>query len=158
MLSTQRNQILGDARLKYCLVRYIHSNHFIFQYSLTIQKVTGCSSGLGRSFVSTVYEAGHRVVATARNVASLSYIPDGSNVLKLKLDVTSRADITNALSTAVKRFGRVDVVVNNAGYAVMGDTESVPESEARLLMEILFWGPVFITQEAIRIFRETNAP
>lgn len=113
---------------------------------------------MGRSLVSTVYEAGHRVVATARNVASLSYIPDESNVLKLKLDVTSRADITNALSAAVERFGRVDVVVNNAGYAVMGDTESVPESDARLQMETLFWGPVFITQEAVRIFRETNPP
>jgi NADP-dependent 3-hydroxy acid dehydrogenase YdfG len=108
--------------------------------------------------VSTVYEAGHRVVATARNVASLSYIPDESNVLKLKIDVTSRVDITNALSAAVERFGRVDVIVNNAGYAVMGDTESVPESDARLQMETPFWCPVFITPEAVRIFRETNPP
>ena len=103
-------------------------------------------------------QAGHHVVATARNVASLSYLPDGPRVLKLGLDVTSKSDITLSLSTAVEKFGRIDILVNNAGYAVMGDTETVPESDARLQMETLFWGPVFLTQQAVRIFREANPP
>ncbi|KAB8255374.1 hypothetical protein BDV32DRAFT_154323 [Aspergillus pseudonomiae] len=118
--------------------------------------ITGCSSGVGKALVQTAVQAGHHVVATARNVASLSYLPDGPRVLKLGLDVTSKSDITQSLSTAVEKFGRIDILVNNAGYAVMGDTETVPESDARLQMETLFWGPVFLTQEAVRIFREVN--
>ncbi|KAH8702316.1 hypothetical protein BGW36DRAFT_356442 [Talaromyces proteolyticus] len=118
--------------------------------------VTGCSSGLGKSIVSTAYDAGHRIIATARNPAALSYLPDGPNVLKLTLDVTLKDSITQSLSAAVKKFGRIDVVVNNAGYAVMGDTESIAESDARLQVETLFWGPVFVTQEAVRIFRDIN--
>ncbi|KAF7585903.1 hypothetical protein BBP40_009885 [Aspergillus hancockii] len=124
--------------------------------SNTVWFITGCSSGVGKSLATTVHEAGHRVVATARNIASLSYLPDGPQLLKLSLDVTSKADITRSLSTAVDTFGRIDVVVNNAGYAVMGDTEVIPESDARLQIETLFWGPVFITQEAVRTFREVN--
>lgn len=95
-------------------------------------------------------------MATARNVDTLSYLPDEANVLKLKLDVTSRETILDALSATVARFNQLDVVVNNAGYALMGDTEAVPESDARLQMETLFWGPVLITQNAVRIFREVN--
>lgn len=50
----------------------------------------------------------------------------------------------------------MDVVINNAGYAVMGDAESIPEADARLQMETIFWGPVMITQTAVRHFREVN--
>ncbi|KAE8383521.1 hypothetical protein BDV26DRAFT_277145 [Aspergillus bertholletiae] len=126
--------------------------------SETVWFVTGCSSGVGKSLVQTVHQAGHRIVATARNVASLSYLPEGPRVLKLTLDVTSKSDITNSLSTAVDTFGRIDVLVNNAGYGTLGDTETFPESDARLQMETLFWGPVWLTQEAVRIFREANPP
>lgn len=105
---------------------------------------------------STIYEVVHRIVATARNIALLSQISDDPNVLKLSLDLTSKGAILNALSAAVEKFGRIDVVVNNAAYAIMGNTEAIPEPDARLQMETLFWGPVFITQEAVRIFREIN--
>lgn len=120
------------------------------------QKVTGCSSGVGKSLVTTIHGAGYRVVATARDIVSLSYIPDGPNVLKLTLDVTSEDNIIEALSATVANFGRLDVVINNAGYAVMGDTEVILEADARLEMETLFWGPAFITREAVRIFWEVN--
>lgn len=95
-------------------------------------------------------------MATARNIDTLSYLPDEANVLKLSLDVTSREAILESLSATVAKFGRLDVVINNAGYALMGDTEAIPESDARLQMETLFWGPVLVTQEAVRIFREVN--
>lgn len=83
--------------------------------------ITGCSAGLGQSIARHVYAAGHSIVATARNVNSLDYLPDGPKVLKLSLDVTSRESITAAVNSTVKRFGRLDVVVNNAGYGVMGE-------------------------------------
>lgn len=119
--------------------------------------VTGCSSGLGKAIAETAYKAGHRVVATARNVDGLSYLPDESRVQKLKLDVTSKDSIVKAISDAVQKFGRLDVVVNNAGYAIAGDTEVIPEADSRALLETLFWGPVFLMQEAVRVFREVNA-
>ncbi|PLB47992.1 NAD(P)-binding protein [Aspergillus steynii IBT 23096] len=121
-----------------------------------ISIVTGCSSGLGKALTSSIHAAGHRIVATARNADSLSYLPDGPNILKLSLDVTSREAITQSLSAAVDKFGRIDVVINNAGYALIGDTEAIPESDARLQMETLFWGPVFLTQEAVGIMRDRN--
>jgi NADP-dependent 3-hydroxy acid dehydrogenase YdfG len=118
--------------------------------------VTGCSSGLGKSISKTVYDAGFRIVATARSTASLSYLPDGPSVLKLCLDVTSGTSIKTALAAAVSHFGQINVVINNAGYGLRGDTEAVPEEEARNQMETNFWGPVRITRGAVRIFREVN--
>ncbi|KAJ5723195.1 hypothetical protein N7488_001230 [Penicillium malachiteum] len=124
--------------------------------STNVWFITGCSSGLGKSLATTVHQAGHKLVATARNINTLSYLPDEPNVLKISLDVTSQDDISNCFEKAVEKFGQLDIVINNAGYVVMGDTEGIPESEARLEMETLFWGPVRITREATRIFREIN--
>ncbi|GIJ90335.1 hypothetical protein Asppvi_009289 [Aspergillus pseudoviridinutans] len=118
--------------------------------------VTGCSSGLGKSISKAVYDAGFRIVATARSTSSLSYLPDGPRVLKLCLDVTSGTSIEAALAAAVSHFGEINVVINNAGYGLRGDTEAVPEEEARNQMETNFWGPVRITRRAVRIFREVN--
>ena len=120
--------------------------------------VTGCSTGLGQSFAKRVHHAGHNIVATARNTDSLYYLPDGPNVLKLSLDVTSPENITSVVNSAVKRFGRLDVVINNAGYNIVTEFESFPEQEARKQMDTMFWGPVHLTKESLRVFREVNAP
>ncbi|PLB50214.1 NAD(P)-binding protein [Aspergillus steynii IBT 23096] len=122
----------------------------------TVWFVTGCSSGLGKAFAKKVYCAGHRVVATARNVAALSYLPDEPTVLKLSLDVTCGENILSSLTHAVNQFGRIDVVINNAGYGLMGDTEAIEEADARHQLETNFWGPARITQETLKIFREVN--
>jgi NAD(P)-dependent dehydrogenase (short-subunit alcohol dehydrogenase family) len=120
--------------------------------------VTGCSSGLGKSFAKYIHGSGHNIVATARNVDSLHYLPDGPKVLKLGLDVTSTGSINAAINETVRRFGRLDVVINNAGYNVSTEFEGFPEAEARKQMETMFWGPVHMTRESIRVFREINAP
>lgn len=120
--------------------------------------VTGCSMGLGESIAKFIHNAGHNIVATARNVTYLDYLPDGPKVLKLSLDVTSLDAIKNAINATVKRFGRLDVVINNAGYGVSGELEGFPEDEARKQVETMFWGPVHLTRESIRVFREVNAP
>ncbi|BCR92228.1 putative secondary metabolism biosynthetic enzyme [Aspergillus chevalieri] len=81
--------------------------------------VTGCSSGIGQSLAQLIAKYPNRIVATARNPATLSAIPDGANILKLALDVTSVSSIEAALSQTLTKFGRIDILVNNAGYTLV---------------------------------------
>ncbi|KAI2473379.1 NAD(P)-binding protein [Annulohypoxylon bovei var. microspora] len=125
--------------------------------------ITGCSSGIGQALAQHIAKnASQRVVATARNPASLSAatsgIPDAPNVLKVALDVTSPSAVESAFDAAVARYGRVDVVVNNAGYNLMGDAEASPPGNpgARQLMDTNFWGAVDVTKRALAVFRDAN--
>ncbi|KAJ5288975.1 NAD(P)-binding protein [Penicillium angulare] len=122
----------------------------------TVWFVTGCSSGLGKAFARAIYSAGHRIVATARDITSLSYLPDCPTVLKIKLDVTSQQAIENGFTEALAKFNEIYVVINNAGYGLMGDMEAITESDARHQLETNFWGPVHVTQQALKVFREIN--
>lgn len=97
-------------------------------------------------------------MATARNIEALTYLPNSSKVLKLSLDVTSKESVISAIQEVVNYFGRLDVVINNAGYGTMGELEGFPEEAARLQLETMFWGPVNVTRESLRVFREVNAP
>ncbi|KAK0641723.1 short-chain dehydrogenase/reductase-like protein SDR [Cercophora newfieldiana] len=117
--------------------------------------ITGCSSGIGRALAEHVVSQNQRLVATARQISALSYLPNNSpNVLKLSLDVSSPTSIDAAVATALSRFHRLDVVVNNAGYAIYGDTENASLDTAHKLMETNFWGTVGLTTHAMRIMRE----
>ncbi|KZV68658.1 NAD(P)-binding protein [Peniophora sp. CONT] len=121
--------------------------------------VTGASSGFGRALVEAVLLKGERAVATTRKSASLDELAKtyrNDQLLVLQLDITNTAAITSAFDTVKDHFGRLDVVVNNAGYGLKGEMESTSEELARPLFETLFWGPVNITKHAIRFFREVN--
>ncbi|KAJ1547975.1 hypothetical protein HK405_004529, partial [Cladochytrium tenue] len=119
--------------------------------------ITGCSSGIGLALAQHVAATGkNRVVATARNPASLASIPDSANVLKVTLDVTSIPSIEAALAAAVSAFGRLDVVVNNAGYTLISDTEAAGDAEARALLDTNFWGTVDVTKRVLGIMRDSN--
>lgn len=125
--------------------------------SNSVWLITGCSSGLGKHFALTAAQnPSYRVVVTARNAATLSYLPDGPNVLKLALDVTSPTSITEVVSATIKAFGRIDVLINNAGYGLFGDTEAITDADARAQLETNFWGAVNTTKAVLPIFRETS--
>lgn len=98
-----------------------------------------------------------RLIATARNPSSLSYLPDSKNILKLALDVDSPSSVDSAFAAAAAHFGpsfTLDVVVNNAGYSLAGDTESVTEKEMHDQLETNFFGMVRITLHSLSIMRE----
>ncbi|KAK4167715.1 putative oxidoreductase-like protein 2 [Cladorrhinum sp. PSN259] len=121
--------------------------------------ITGCSSGIGRAIANLIAsKSEHRLIATARNVNDLSYLPDANpNVLKLALDVTSPDSISAAFSAAAEHFGKdfhLDVVINNAGYSLSGDTESATEDETHREIETLFFGTARVTTRAIEIMRQ----
>ncbi|KAK0702078.1 hypothetical protein B0T26DRAFT_659831 [Lasiosphaeria miniovina] len=121
--------------------------------------ITGCSSGIGQALAAHVGAEGYRVVATARKVTSLDYLvaADDTKILKLALDVTSRPSIDAAVAAALARFGRIDVLVNNAGYTLIGDTENAADGDARRLLDTNFWGVVDLTKTALRVMRDDNS-
>lgn len=95
-------------------------------------------------------------MATARKAAALSSIPTNERVLKVELDVTSTSSIEAALRAALDKFGRIDVIVNNAGYTLAGEAEGATDEEARAVMDTNFWGMVDVSKRALRIMRDEN--
>lgn len=113
--------------------------------------VTGTSSGFGRAFAERALADGHDVVATARDPRRLADLaalaPD--RVLLHALDVTRPGDAEAAVAAAVDRFGGIDVLVNNAGYGIVGAVEETPEAELRAQMETNFFGAVATTRAVL---------
>lgn len=117
--------------------------------------VTGSSRGFGRELVSAAARAGHQVVATARDAGALTDLvaefPDA--VLPVALDVTSPAAVDAAIEQGIARFGRLDVVVNNAGYANVASIETGTEEDFRTQFETNFWGVYHVSRAAIPVLR-----
>ncbi|KAI9167479.1 Oxidoreductase calM [Paramyrothecium foliicola] len=135
-----------------------------FQVAPENARVTGCSSGIGHALASLIakHYPKQRLVATARDPASISLpasapgSPPG-RILLLSLDVTLDASIGDAVDAALAAFGRIDVLVNNAGYGLMGDTEATTDEQARRQVETNFWGTARLCVHAMRVMREDNA-
>jgi NAD(P)-dependent dehydrogenase (short-subunit alcohol dehydrogenase family) len=117
--------------------------------------ITGASSGFGRAFAAYALSKGHNVVATARGIAKLADLAAQApeRVLIAALDVTRPEDTPAAVQSAVERFGRIDVVINNAGYGIVGAVEETPDAELRALMETNFFGMAAVTQAVLPILR-----
>jgi NAD(P)-dependent dehydrogenase (short-subunit alcohol dehydrogenase family) len=121
--------------------------------------ITGTSKGFGRIWAEAALGRGDRVAATARNVASLDALVEsyGDLVLPLELDVTDKAAIDAAVAKAHAHFGRLDVVINNAGYGLFGAIEEVTEEQARAQIETNLFGPLWVTKAALPILREQGS-
>src|SRR3954453_19362546 len=121
--------------------------------------ITGTSKGFGRIWAEAALERGDRVVATARNADTLTPLAEryGDRVLPLALDVTDKVAIDAAVEQAPQHFGRLDVVVNNAGYGLFGTIEEVTEQQARDQIETNLFGPLWVTKAVLGILREQGA-
>ncbi|KAN0092903.1 hypothetical protein V8E55_003687 [Tylopilus felleus] len=123
--------------------------------------ITGASSGFGRAVTEVVLGKGDIVVATLRKpsvLAPLTKRYPHSQLLLLTLDVTRPADISAAFAQTREVFGRLDVVFNNAGFALFGEVEGTPDADARAVFDVNFWGLVDVSREAVKFFREVNSP
>ncbi|WP_408625838.1 SDR family NAD(P)-dependent oxidoreductase [Burkholderia cenocepacia] len=117
--------------------------------------ITGATSGLGRAWAEAALERGDRVAATGRGIERLDDLVArfGDALLPLRLDVTDREAVVDAVRASHARLGGLDVVVNGAGYGHWGMTEEVTERELREQMETNFFGTAWVTQAALPLLR-----
>ena len=121
--------------------------------------VTGSGSGLGRAITVKALEAGHRVVATARDVGQLDGLVKayGSRVMPVRLDVTDEREGVAAVGAAISAFGRLDVLVNNAGFGETQPFEEVSSDDFRRVVETNFFGVVNLTRAALPQMRQQRS-
>jgi NAD(P)-dependent dehydrogenase (short-subunit alcohol dehydrogenase family) len=121
--------------------------------------ITGSSRGLGRSLAEAVLQAGHNLVATARDPSRLSDLVErhGDRIRALALDVTDAAASQAAIESAVRTFGRLDVLVNNAGYGNVNAIEDTSLDEFRAQIETNLFGVINVTKAAIPVMREQKS-
>ena len=121
--------------------------------------ITGSSRGLGRALAEAVLAAGHNVVATARNPDQLRDLVDAhpGQARAVALDVTDREQAKGAIEATVEAFGRLDVLVNNAGYANVNSIEDFDEDDFRAQIETNLWGVINVTRAALPTLREQGA-
>lgn len=118
--------------------------------------ITGSSRGFGRVWTEAALKRGDKVAATARQLAGIADLNEkyGANVLTLELDVTNTDQVKAAVAQAHANFGRLDIVLNNAGYSLVGTIEEASADDIRLQYETNILGPVAVIQAALPLLRK----
>ena len=118
--------------------------------------ITGSSRGLGREFAIAALEAGHKVAATARKISDLADLQKiyGENVLPIAVDVTNEEQANEAVQSTIATFGRLDVLVNNAGYGNVAPVEDTSLAEFREQIETNLFGTIILSKAVLPHFRE----
>ncbi|MDT7624252.1 MAG: hypothetical protein QOF99_5153 [Pseudonocardiales bacterium] len=126
---------------------------------MSIWFITGASRGFGRELAASALAHGDQVVATARDPrAVVEALPEGGDsLLALRLDVTDQEQAAAAVEAGVERFGRIDVLVNNAGYGLFGGVEEISDAEARVLFDTNVFGLLNVTRAALPMLRSQGA-
>ena len=121
--------------------------------------ITGASRGLGRIWADAALTRGDKVAATARTVADVADLTDrfGDAVLPMALNVTDADQAQQAVQRAHAHFGRLDVVLNNAGYSLVGTVEEASEADVRALFDTNFFGTLHVLQAALPVLREQGS-
>ncbi len=117
--------------------------------------ITGSSRGFGREWTEAALERGDHVAATARDVSLLAPLVEryGDAVLPVRLDVTDRVAVQEAVRRAHSHFGSLDIAVNNAGFGHFGMVEELNEDDLRAQMETNFFGAIWVTQAVLPLMR-----
>ncbi|MGW2778054.1 oxidoreductase [Streptomyces olivaceoviridis] len=123
---------------------------------MSVWFVTGASRGLGRAIVEAAVAAGDQVVAAVRVPDSLADLAS-DQVLVVPLDVREEGQAAAAVEAAVARFGRIDVLVNNAGYGLLGPVEETSDKEARELFDVNFFGVLNVTRQVLPVLRRQGS-
>lgn len=116
--------------------------------------ITGCSTGVGRDLAGRLAGSGYTVVATARKPEAIADLPVA---LRLALDVTDQRSVDEAVAAVIARFGRIDVLVNNAGYSIRSAVEELDEASAKAMFDANVWGLVRMTKAVLPLMRERKA-
>jgi NAD(P)-dependent dehydrogenase (short-subunit alcohol dehydrogenase family) len=121
--------------------------------------ITGCSSGLGRELSRAVLGRGDRLVATARDVSALAGLAAlaPQRVRTMRLDVTDTESVRAAVAEADSTFGRIDVLVNNAGYGLAGTLEELAEKDLRLQFDTNLFGALAVTRAVLPVLRRQRS-
>ena len=121
--------------------------------------ITGAGRGFGREFTLAALRRGDRVAATARDTAALADLVEqfGDAIVPLQLDVTNREQAFSVVQEAKHRLGRIDVVVNNAGYGLFGAVEEISVPQLRHQLEVNLFGVLHVTQAVLPVLREQGA-
>ncbi|KAB1231628.1 SDR family NAD(P)-dependent oxidoreductase [Chryseobacterium viscerum] len=121
--------------------------------------ITGASKGFGKAWAEAFLAKGYNVAATARNVETLTDLKDkyGDSVLALTLDVDKREESLTVVQKVHQHFGSIDILINNAGYALTGAVEETNEQEARAQFETNFFGTLWLTQAVLPIMRDQKS-
>jgi NAD(P)-dependent dehydrogenase (short-subunit alcohol dehydrogenase family) len=120
--------------------------------------VTGASKGLGLSLVKALLSEGYRVAATSRNASDLDKeIGSNANFLSLGVEITNEANVRESISKTLKKFGTIDVVVNNAGYGQLGTLEETTDAEARENFDVNVFGTLNVIRSVMSHFRQKRS-
>jgi len=119
--------------------------------------VTGASRGMGAEIANAVLQARHCIVATARRKESIANLPRNENLLCLDLDVTDEEQACSAARHAVDHFGRIDVLVNNAGYGLLGAIEETSSKEAKAIFNTNVFGLLNVTRAVLPFMRKQRS-
>jgi NAD(P)-dependent dehydrogenase (short-subunit alcohol dehydrogenase family) len=119
--------------------------------------ITGASRGFGAVIAGAVLTAGDGLVATARNMQGLEHLGTHDNLLPLQMDVTTRPQVKKAISAARKRFKRIDVLVNNAGYGLLGAVEETSAKEVENLYQTNVFGLLNVTRAVLPLMRKQRS-
>lgn len=121
--------------------------------------ITGASKGFGKAWAEAFLAKGYKVAATARNVETLKDLKEkyGELVLALKLDVDNREESLSVVEKVQQHFGTIDILINNAGYALTGAIEEASQDEARAQFETNFFGTLWLTQAVLPIMRNQKS-
>ena len=131
----------------------------LFFFMNKVWIITGCSTGFGRQLAKLTLSLGHQVVVTARNIEDIQDIVADypQQALALKLDVTIETDVMHVVKESILKFGRIDVLVNNAGIGYFGSIEESDDAEVRRMFEINFWGLMKMTQHVLPHMRKQRS-